>query len=194
MKNLINKKFGKLLVVDRCGNSKDGHVSWLCLCECGNYKSISSQSLIRGSTKSCGCLRLEHIQRSIKNHGLSRTPEYRSWINMIQRCNGVGNERTKEAYFFRGIKVCLNWKGKNGFQNFLSYIGKKPSPFHSIDRIDVNGNYEEGNVRWADAKMQANNRRIKRIENFSDEEMIQEMNRRGFRATKMKKHGKNKAD
>ena len=123
---------------------------------------------------------------------MSGTPEYRAWYAMKERCSPKAKNDHKKHYYDRGIRVCQEWCGKDGFNKFFSHVGKRPSSDYSLDRINNNGNYEPNNVRWATAIEQHHNRRIKMIENFSDEEMIQEMNRRGFRSTKMKKHGKSK--
>lgn len=87
-------------------------------------------------------------------HGLSRSPEYSVWSSMWQRCSNPKNEHY-DRYGGRGIEVCARWEQ---FENFLSDIGLRPSPAHSIDRIDNNKNYEPGNVRWAtDTEQNRNN-------------------------------------
>jgi hypothetical protein len=81
------------------------------------------------------------------------------------RDDGVPHVGRNETTLFqselggRGITVCAQWLGEDGFVNFFQDVGRKPSPELTLDRINVNGNYEPGNVRWADAVTQANNRR-----------------------------------
>ena len=90
-------------------------------------------------------------------HNASNTPEYRTWAGMKNRCLNPNNPRYK-SYGGRGISVCSEWI--ESFSAFLSHVGLKPSPLHSIDRINNDGNYEPGNVRWATAKEQARNTRV----------------------------------
>jgi hypothetical protein len=90
---------------------------------------------------------------------LSETPEYRHWINMKSRCD---NPRTPGFdYGGRGIKVCARWR--DSFQNFFADLGPRPSPSHSVDRIDSNGNYEPSNCRWATPKEQGRNTRTNHL-------------------------------
>jgi len=188
--DLTGKKIGRLCVV-RKAITPSNQTEWVCACSCGNNKIVSTRLLRRKSVQSCGCLKIEKL-KSRAIHGLSKTPEYRAWQAMQSRCNP--NSQQRKDYYERGIRVCRGWVGKGGFLRFIDCVGFKPSPHHSLDRIDNNKGYQPDNVQWATPKEQVNNRSLKRIENFSDEEMIQEMNHRGFRTTKMKKHGKGKVN
>lgn len=131
-------------------------------CNCGNELTVVLDSLKRGITASCGCYRSELLVAPRK-HGYTRNArnkarpsEYVSWFNMIQRCENPKNKAYK-YYGGRGITVCKDWR--ESFGAFLSNIGPKPLPGLSIDRIDVNGNYEPGNCQWATPQQQANNKR-----------------------------------
>jgi hypothetical protein len=113
---------------------------------------------------------------------MSDTLEYYAWNNAQVRCDPT-NVRYKTDYAERGITFYEGWKGKTGFQKFIEHIGLRPSDKGSLDRIDNNRGYEPGNVQWATAKDQAANRRIKRIENFSDAAFNEEAEKRGYSRT-----------
>jgi hypothetical protein len=127
----------------------------LCRCSCGNERTIPVQSLKSGASTSCGCIRNAATARRNETHGMSGTPEYSIWCKMRDRCaNGFNLDYPH--YGGRGIRVCARWN--SSFEAFFADMGSRPSPKHSIDRIDVNGNYEPGNVRWATPHTQAQNK------------------------------------
>lgn len=148
--DLANKKFGRLLAISSRYDGK--RRMWKCLCDCGNECEIDASKLNTGHTKSCGCLHKE----SISTHGSTNSPEHAAWLAMKSRCNCNSN-RGYKYYGGRGIKVCEKWS--QSFEAFLSDMGQKPSASHSIERIDVNGNYEPSNCVWADIETQKRNRR-----------------------------------
>lgn len=157
--DLAGKAFGRLKVIKRIGSDNHGQICWECKCVCGNIVIAKSYSLRKGRKKSCGCLRKEISGKRVLTHGMSKTPEYKAWRNMRDRCYNA-NDDSFQYYGGRGITVCDEWK--NDFMAFFNYIGKKPSPKHSLDRINNDGNYEPGNVRWALPNKQQSNTRYNR--------------------------------
>lgn len=122
-------------------------------CECGKVHGVYSSNLGK-STNSCGCLARELSSKRERTHGKSRTDVFRIWQGIKQRCLDT-NFRDYPKYGGRGITVYGPWVGD--FESFEKYIGPRPSPSHSVDRIDNNRGYEPGNVRWATDSEQQNN-------------------------------------
>lgn len=159
VQNLANHRFGRLTVLRLTERRQSGGVVWLCACECGNACMARGCDLKSGNTKSCGCLnREETVARSV-THGATRggkhTAEYEAWAGAGKRCTNP-KDRFFRDYGGRGITVCDRWKS---FALFLADMGERPSPKHSIDRIDPDGNYDPDNCRWADIKTQSRNKR-----------------------------------
>lgn len=157
--DLTGRVFGRLTVVSYSHTHKtpsgQSKASWLCQCECGNQLVVKSQPLKIGNTSSCGCLRNELTGNRSRTHGMTGTPTYETWRGMRERCERPDNHRYS-SYGGRGIKVCDRWM--NSFENFLADMGERPDGM-TLDRIDVNGNYEPGNCKWAtDAEQRMNKR------------------------------------
>lgn len=158
--NLVGEKFNQLTVIklDIDKTEEKQRSYWICNCDCGNIKSVRGDSLIDGSVKSCGCLKREQdkINLGTSTHMLHGTRPYNIWIRMKDRCYNTNAEKYK-VYGGRGIIVCDEWR--NDFINFYNWaINNGYSDKLSIDRIDVNGNYEPSNCRWATSIEQGRNK------------------------------------
>lgn len=161
--HLEGERYGKLVVMEEAESiySKTGKMirRWKCKCDCGNITIVRHGDLRNGSTVSCGCYNYEK-ESAAKTHGYSRTKLGNVFEGMKQRCNNPKN-KNYEKYGGRGIKICTEWLNdpkkffdwaiKNGYKEGLS-----------IDRIDVNGNYEPDNCRWADNETQCLNQRLRK--------------------------------
>lgn len=131
---------------------------WLCSCHCGNTCSRKREQLIRKHNHSCGC--------QLEGEGIVKNPAYHVWRSMMQRCDNP-NSKNYKHYGGRGIRLCPQWR--SSFQQFLKDVGERPTMDHTLDRINVNGNYEPGNVRWATREEQACNKRSHQLERDRDQ-------------------------
>ena len=154
-KDLTGQKFGRLKVIYKLHNYHKPKTYYLCVCECGNLTEVRGSSLSRGDSKSCGC------NRGNSKHNKTNTRLYRIWQSMKRRCDYIKHKRYKD-YGGRGVAVCSEWK--DDFMSFYDWsMANGYGDNLTIDRIDVNGNYEPNNCRWITKKQQNRNRRSNRI-------------------------------
>lgn len=156
----VGDKFGRWIVVGEEARPTNYPAKyWLCRCDCGTVRGVRQQGLTSGTSSSCGCFQKEDLGRRKLRHGFAAggliSPEYHSWNGMLDRCRNPKSKGFRN-YGARGIKVCERW---SVFDNFIADMGPKPSRAHSLDRIDVNGDYEPSNCRWATHSVQSNNKR-----------------------------------
>lgn len=170
--DLTGQKFGRLYVVSFWGINHRKEAVWKCKCDCGNFLNVRSQPLRNGHTKSCGCLKIEEEKTRAqhphkKTHGLSNSRLYTVWCNMKARCLNPKSEHYGD-YGGRGITICQEWL--DDFTNFYNWaIHNGYADNLTIDRIDVNGNYEPSNCRWIGKISQANNKRNNKIIEYKGE-------------------------
>jgi hypothetical protein len=152
MLDITGQKYGRLTALQINHRIKN-LTFWEFICDCGNSHVANIANVRFGHTTSCGCVSREAITK----HGMHKTSEYHAWNRMKQRCLNP-QEPHYHNYGGRGITLCKRWE--ESFDNFIADVGRKPTPRHSIDRIDNNGNYEPSNVKWSTQTQQCRNKRI----------------------------------
>lgn len=163
--DLIGKRFGRLKVVSRAENTKWRESRWNCVCDCGKETTVLGRSLTRGVTSSCGCLQRERVAEMETIHGYAKRGQterlFHVWRTMKARCLS----KTNHAYSYyggRGIRICDEWANSYpafrqwAYSNGYDETAKRGEC--TIDRIDVNGNYEPSNCRWVDMATQSLNK------------------------------------
>lgn len=149
--NLAGQRFGRLMAQERTAN-RHRNAMWRCICDCGRVVSVPAASLNGGHTQSCGCRNTKHGDAGRKGY----VAEYWIWAQMRHRCRNPGYHHWQN-YGGRGIRICDAWA--DSYDAFLSDMGRRPTPKHSIDRVDNDGDYEPGNCRWATRDEQNQNSR-----------------------------------
>lgn len=151
--HIQGQTFNRLTAVELIGPGNSTQSNWLFRCTCGTMTRARVWSVLNGRIKSCGCLRREDIGNRRRKHGMSDTPEHYAWRHIRARCFNPRDQNYSD-YGGRGITVSFS-----SFAAFLAEIGARPGPGYTVDRMDVNGHYEPGNVRWATRLEQGENRR-----------------------------------
>lgn len=160
--DLVGKKFNRWTVKSLVPHKERSRskVEWFCVCECGTERNVDAYDLKNGHSKSCGCLSREITSKIKTTHGMSKTPTYRAWRKMLERCYNPKDKRY-EDWGGRGIKVCDRWNPEKGgsFENFLEDMGVRPAN-KTLNRIDNDGDYCPDNCEWSSGSVQAYNRRM----------------------------------
>lgn len=183
---MIGKQYGRLTVLSFAGyrhfpcGVRQPLVS--CSCECGGTSTPLARNVRTGHARSCGCLHFETPRTTSRKHGhtanYAASKVYQAHKGMMNRCYHAKTKRY-ECYGGRGITVCDRWRlgegGNSGFECFLDDMGEPPTVQHSIDRTDVDGNYEPSNCRWIPMAEQARNRRTNRwLTGFGKTQLMQD--------------------
>lgn len=161
IKDLTGQRFGKLTVIGIASTKKGNRVSWDCICDCGNTVVVSGTNLISNGTISCGCEKSHRLSNFSTKHGESHTRLYKVWLGMRERCQNE-HHISYQYYGGRGICVCREWDDYSTFREWSLLHGYDDSLARgkcTLDRIDVNGNYEPSNCRWVPMSEQNMNRR-----------------------------------
>jgi hypothetical protein len=148
IRDLRNKRFGRVLVID-IGPGRGVERHWKCRCDCGREWSVGHGQLLRGKIRSCGCITKERLT----THGMTDSKEYMAYMGARGRCVNA-NDSGYPDYGGRGIEFRFDT-----FEDFFSHVGPRPAGDFSLDRIDPDGHYERGNVRWAPRTVQQTNKR-----------------------------------
>jgi hypothetical protein len=175
VKQELGNVYGYLTVVAFIGLSKTGHALWSCKCRCGKETSVFGSNLRQGTTRSCGCFLVEIVTKHGGAKRVGHKPEYGIYHSAKERCTNP-KDAGYVNYGGRGIEFKFS-----SFPQFYEEVGPRPTGAHSLDRIDNEGNYEHGNVQWASRSDQNRNQRKRlRVEQWSNDELLNECRRRGL--------------
>ncbi len=153
--DLTGYRYGRLTALRFSRVDSKKRTLWVCRCDCGTVREFVASYMRNGETSSCGCFRKENSGDQARTHGMSNSPEWSSWRSMLNRCYWP-KEKSYWRYGGKGTTVCKRWR--TSFENFYADMGLKPSPQHTIDRINGKKNYTPFNCRWATPKEQARNK------------------------------------
>ena len=162
LEDLTGKRFGYYTVLEKCERKTNERLYWLCKCDCGTIKKVEHYNLIKGKIRSCGCFQKQDVSKRFSKHRKTNNRLFHVWVSMRGRCNNPKNTAYKN-YGGRGIKVCKEWQ--DDFMNFYNWAIKNGYDENAeyskctLERLNVNGDYEPSNCTFKSAKEQANNRR-----------------------------------
>lgn len=170
IKDLTGKKFGRLtaMKIEHFGIKNKAY--WLCKCDCGKEKVVCGSLLTYGAVKSCGCLQKEAVSKTNKKHGMAHSRLHYIWVAMKERCYNKNN-KDYAKYGGRGIFICDEWE--NDFKSFYDWAISNGYDENvrfgelTIDRIDVNSNYEPSNCKFSTIKEQCNNKTNNHYEEYN---------------------------
>lgn len=162
--DLTGYTFGRWRVLNFSHSNHNKKACWVCECSCGIVRTVLSNNLVSGKSRSCGCYNSDVVVERNTIHGLSSSSEHMIWCSLLQRCTNPRHVRYAD-YGGRGITVCESWLK---FENFYADMGPRPSKDRSLDRIDNDGPYCKENCRWATRKEQNNNTRANKLVTHGD--------------------------